>query len=266
MIASPVFFKIGPDYVSGNSLSRGTGNLGSQQEPWGNLYVTGTGFLDDTVLQRLYSQNGEITGLSILNLYPVSQPDLGHNNQRWRNLYLTGTGIADTYSSRQLIAATGQITELSLSNLYPVGQPDLGHNTQRWNNLYLTGEAIADEFSSRELNASVGQITGLSVSELYPVGQPDLGHANQRWNDLYATGVGYLDRIETESQNTNSGVFNYLGPTGRFFPPILTEAQRTGLYSGYLTTGVSPFDGLMVYQKPDQNLYVVKSGMWISLT
>ncbi len=61
---------------------------------------------------------------------------------------------------------------------------------------------------------------------------------------------------------SNSGVLDYLAATGQFFPPILTAAQRTGLYTGLATTGVSQYDGLMVFQKPEQDLYVVQSGVW----
>lgn len=61
---------------------------------------------------------------------------------------------------------------------------------------------------------------------------------------------------------SNSGVLNYLAATGRFFPPILTAAQRTGIYTGLATTGVSQYDGLIVFQKPEQDLYVVQSGVW----
>lgn len=140
---------------------------------------------------------------------------------------------------------------------------NLGSPSQKYTNLYLTGTGSADAFSSRLIEGTTGQITGLSIENLYPVGQPNLGHQNQQWSNIYATGTGHMNRIETTSQFTNSGVFDYLGPTGRFFPPLLTYEARTELYSGFLTTGITPYDGLLVYQTTSgQNLYVVQSGMW----
>lgn len=59
-----------------------------------------------------------------------------------------------------------------------------------------------------------------------------------------------------------SGVYGDLLATGSFYPPILTAAQRTGFYSGLATTGITPYDGLIVFQKPEQDLYIVKSGQW----
>mgnify|MGYP005608894885 CR=1 FL=1 len=51
---------------------------------------------------------------------------------------------------------------------------------------------------------------------------------------------------------------------GYFYPPQLSFEQRTGLFSGFMTTGITPFDGLMVWQSgnSDQALFVVQSGMW----
>ena len=152
-------------------------------------------------------------------------------------------------------------------DVFSVNTGDLGSNSQKYQNLYLTGTGNADAFSSRLAFSQEARITGLSVSNLYPVGQPNLGHANQRWNDLYATGVGYLDRIETKSQTTNSGVFDYLGPTGRFFPPILTFEQRTGIYAGSETPIDSAYDGMICYQygASGAKFMAVQSGQWKTL-
>ncbi len=152
-------------------------------------------------------------------------------------------------------------------NTVSVNTGNLGSPSQKYTNLYLTGTGTADTFSSRQLQGATGQITGLSVANLYPVSQPNLGHPTQQWANLYATGTGYLSRIETTSQFTNSGVFDYLGPTGRFFPPLLSFEARTGIFSGYLTPIVSPYDGLLVFQTTSgQKLMTVQSGMWKSVS
>lgn len=152
-------------------------------------------------------------------------------------------------------------------NTVSVNTGNLGSPSQKYTNLYLTGTGNADTFSSRQVEAATGQITGLSVNNLYPIGQPNLGHPTQRWNNLYATGTGYLDRVETKSQFTNSGVFDYLGPTGRFFPPLLTFEMRTGLFSGLATPEITPYDGLLVFQTTSgQKLMTVQSGMWKTVT
>lgn len=153
-------------------------------------------------------------------------------------------------------------------NILSVDTGNLGSPSQRYTNLFLTGTGNADTFSGRQLQGTTGQITGLSVSNLYPVSQPNLGHPNQQWADVYATGTGRMDRIETASQFTNSGVFNYLGPTGRFFPPLLTFEMRTGLYSGLLTNSITAYDGLMVFQigASGEKLMIVQSGVWKTVT
>lgn len=139
MIGQTVFFASGPVEVSGNTLSTNTGNLGTPSSKYSNLYLTGTGFADEFSARKTSLITGEITGLSVSNLYPIGQPDLGHLNLRWRNTYTTGTGYFDRLITREISAQTGQITGLSVSNLYPVGQPNLGHPSQKWNNSYLTG-------------------------------------------------------------------------------------------------------------------------------
>jgi len=223
IIGQPLFFVTGPENVTGDILSSSTGSLGS-------------------------------------NVFP------------FQNSYLTGTSFADIFSSRLTQATTGQITGLTVANLYvlnilPVSQPNLGSFAQPWGDLHVTGTGYMDLLSARIVAASTGQITGLSVSNLYPVGQPNLGQPAQRWNNLYATGTGYLDRVETKSEYSNSGVFNYLGPTGVFFPPLLTLQQRTGWFTGYSTTGITPYDGAMVYQtNSGQKLMVVQSGIWKTAT
>lgn len=50
---------------------------------------------------------------------------------------------------------------------------------------------------------------------------------------------------------------------GYFYPPRLSLEQRTGYFTGFLTTGITPFDGVMVFQTGNnQALFVVHSGMW----
>lgn len=50
---------------------------------------------------------------------------------------------------------------------------------------------------------------------------------------------------------------------GSFYPPRLSLEQRTGYFSGLATTGITPFDGVMVFQTGSgQSLFVVQSGMW----
>lgn len=106
---------------------------------------------------------------------------------------------------------------------------NLGTPTNRYSNLYLTGTGFFDETSSRKASSTSGDFTNLSANNLI----------------------------------SRSGVFDYLAPTGRFFPPLLTLEQRTGLFSGYLTTGITPFDGLLVYQiNSGQKLMTVQSGIW----
>jgi len=153
-------------------------------------------------------------------------------------------------------------------NILSTNTGDLGAANNPYRNLYLTGTGYVDKFSSRSIEATTGQITGLSVSNLYPVGQPNLGQPTQRWSNLYATGTGYIDRIETNSLYSNSGSFNYLGPTGKFFPPLLTFDQRTGYFTGYVTGAITAFDGSMVFQigSSGEKLMIVQSGVWKTVT
>lgn len=157
-------------------------------------------------------------------------------------------------------------------SIFSSSSGNLGSSSKMFSNLYLTGTGYMDKLTSRETYSLTGYSQQQSIEQLYPIGQPNLGHANQRWANLYATGTGYFDKVDSRQISTQtvtstseiceSGVFNYLGPTGRFFPPQMTQLQRTGLWSGYATTGLSSYDGIMVFQIPDQNFYVVRSGQW----
>jgi hypothetical protein len=50
---------------------------------------------------------------------------------------------------------------------------------------------------------------------------------------------------------------------GSFYPPRLSLQERTGFFSGLSTTGMTSFDGAMVFQTGSgQALFVVQSGMW----
>lgn len=113
--------------------------------------------------------------------------------------------------------------------------------------------------------------------DIYSYTTGNLGSSIQPFNDLRLTGSGYMDKLiarsisgttaQITSITSNSGVFNYLAPTGIFFPPLLTFDQRTGYFSGYLTTGITPYDGMMCYQTTSgQKLMVVQSGMWKTAT
>lgn len=125
---------------------------------------------------------------------------------------------------------------------------NLGSSMQPFSGLYLTGAGYADEFSARSSRATTGQITGLSVASLY-------------------LGSGYTNRIESTSEYSNSGVFNYLGPTGRFFPPLLTFDQRTGIWSGIASPSGTIYDGMMCFQTTSgQQLMIVQSGVWKTAT
>lgn len=236
-------------------------------ESSGNISLTGTGFAIEFSARKASFLTGEISGLSVSNLYPAGTPDLGHSSMPWRNLHISGTGSSYCFSSVSMIAQSGEFSLAAVYSLLPYGNPNLGESSLRWNNLYLNGDAFVNSVQATTLISSLsGTLTGLSVENLYPVSQPNLGHASQRWSNAYLTGTGYMDRIETKSQSTNSGVFNYLNPTGRFFPPLLTYEQRTGLFSGYATTGITPFDGLLVFQTTSgQKLMTVQSGMWKTL-
>lgn len=139
--------------------------------------------------------------------------------------------------------------EFVSGNFFSTNTGDLGSFNQPFGNAYLTGTGYMDKLSTRSVEATTGQITGLSVSS------------------LYLTGTGYLNRTETQNSYCDSGVFNYLNPTGRFFPPLLTFEQRTGLYSGLGSPSGTPYDGLMVYQiTSGQKLMIVQSGMWKTAT
>jgi hypothetical protein len=120
---------------------------------------------------------------------------------------------------------------------------DLGASNERYGDLYLTGTGYFDEVSARNFSSQTATIQTLTSPQV-------------------SAGTGSFYNLQTESQICESGVFNYLNPTGRFFPPILTFSQRTGIYTGSLVAVDSPYDGLMVYQNPDQSLYIVQSGMW----
>lgn len=125
---------------------------------------------------------------------------------------------------------------------------NLGASVRPFGSLYLTGTGSMDKLSARAVDAATGQITGLSVANLY-------------------LGTGYANRIQSTSEYSDSGVFNYLNPTGRFFPPLLTYDQRTGLWSGLASPTGTIYDGLMVYQTTSgQKLMIVQSGMWKTAT
>ena len=129
-------------------------------------------------------------------------------------------------------------------NIFSSTTGNLGSSTQPFSNVYLTGTGYADEFSARSCRATTGQITGLSVGNLY-------------------LGSGYASRIESTSEYSNSGTFNYLAPTGRFFPPLLTFSQRTGLWSGIAVPSGTIYDGMMCFQTTSgQQLMIVQSGVW----
>ena len=50
---------------------------------------------------------------------------------------------------------------------------------------------------------------------------------------------------------------------GYFYPPRVSYSERTGLYSGLLTTGLTEYDGLTCFQTGSgQALFVVQSGIW----
>jgi hypothetical protein len=61
-----------------------------------------------------------------------------------------------------------------------------------------------------------------------------------------------------------TGAAQNLSALQTFFPPLLSFEARTGIFTGYLTTGLSPYDGLTVFQTgvSGQKLMVVQSGMW----
>ncbi len=133
-------------------------------------------------------------------------------------------------------------------NIFSSTTGNLGSSTQPFSNLYLTGTGYADEFSARSSKATTGQITGLSVASLY-------------------LGSGYANRIESTSEYSNSGVFNYLGPTGRFFPPLLTFDQRISIWSGIVSPSGTIYDGMMCFQTTSgQQLMIVQSGIWKTAT
>lgn len=51
---------------------------------------------------------------------------------------------------------------------------------------------------------------------------------------------------------------------GYFYPPRLSFQERTGLFTGLASTGLTPFDGFLCFQTglSGQNFYAVHSGMW----
>ena len=51
---------------------------------------------------------------------------------------------------------------------------------------------------------------------------------------------------------------------GGFYPPRLSFQERTGLFSGLSTTGLTQYDGFTCFQTgiSGQALFVVQSGMW----
>lgn len=108
MLGQPSFFAIGPAEISGNTVSVNTGNLGSASQRYTNLFLTGTGSADTFSSRQLLGTTGQITGLSVSNLYPVGQPNLGHPTQKWTNSYLTGTG----YAYSQEVIYNGQSEEV----------------------------------------------------------------------------------------------------------------------------------------------------------
>ena len=97
--------------------------------------------------------------------------------------------------------------------------------------------------------------------DIFSTNTGNLGSAVNPYGNIYSN-TGNISNVRSDS-----GVFNYLGPTGRFFPPLLTLGQRTGLWSGLASPSGTPYDGLMVYQiNSGQNLMIVQSGMWKTVT
>ncbi len=211
MLGQIVFFASGPAEISGNILSTNTGNLGSSQNRYSNLYLTGTGFADEFSARKTSASTGEITSLSIYNLYPIGQPDLGHNSLRWRHLYITGTGYMDKLSAREISAQTGSIDSLSV------------------------GTGYFDKVSVREISAQTGEITGLSVGNIYPVNQPNLGHSSQKWNNCYLTGTGYSYSQEVIYNGQSEEVITRAETTGRFVCKTVLEDQTIDFSSGAIS-------------------------------
>jgi len=116
----------------------------------------------------------------------------------------------------------------------------------------MTGQLVF--FASGPLEAS-GNMLSTNTGNLGSVAQP---YAN-----IYASGTGTITNI-----SSNSGTFNYLGPTGRFFPPILSPSMRTSIFSGYGSPAISSYDGLMCFETGGgfQRLMVVQSGVWKTVT
>ena len=84
----------------------------------------------------------------------------------------------------------------------------------------------------------------------------------------YIDNTGDFGHINSNSLYSESGSFNYLGPTGLFFPPQMTFSMRTGLWSGISTPSGTHYDGLLVFQIGDsgQALMTVQSGVWKTLS
>ncbi len=115
----------------------------------------------------------------------------------------------------------------------------------------MTGQLVF--FASGPLEAS-GNMLSTNTGNLGSVAQP---YAN-----IYASGTGTITNL-----TSNSGVFNYLKPTGKFFPPIVSPSMRTGLYSGLVSPAVTAFDGLMCFETgAGQKLMIVQSGVWKTVT
>ncbi len=91
----------------------------------------------------------------------------------------------------------------------------------------------------------------------------NLGSASQPYANIYATGSGNVKNLYTDS-----GVFNYLNPTGRFFPPLVSFAQRMSLFTGFASPAVTSYDGLTCFQlgASGEKLMVVQSGQWKTVT
>lgn len=235
MLAQSVFYTSGPLEVSGNSLSTSTGNLGSAANKYSNLFLTGTGFADEFSARKASYLTGEITGLSISNLYPRGTPDLGHATMPWKDLYLSGTGSAYKFDSVNMAAQSGEFLLAAVYNLKPYGTPNLGENNLRWNNLFLTGDATIDELISRLVSSKSGEITGLSISNLYPIGQPNLGQETQKWNNSYITGTGYSYSQEVVYDGRSEEVITRAETTGRFVSKTVSINQNIDFASGIVS-------------------------------
>lgn len=128
MIAQSNFYATGPVEVAGNTLSTNQGNLGTPTNRYSNLYLTGTGYVDEVNTRLVDATTGVIDNLSVNGLWINNTGYTPYNGQYERLITyaeVTGRFVANYLQTNHPINyTTGLVTGLSFplgaNNLYKI--------------------------------------------------------------------------------------------------------------------------------------------------